>query len=120
MPGTPSSETISTKQQRIATLAKQSPQMAFTTLSHYLDLEWLREAYRLTRKDGAVGVDGQTAREYEQDLEANLQSLLNRVKSGQYHVSTTSRAEAPVRVLTRLTCWDSRTTGVGAARETGW
>jgi retron-type reverse transcriptase len=66
-----------------------------TTLSHYLDLEWLREAYRLTRKDGAVGVDGQTAREYEQDLEANLQSLLNRAKSGQYQAPPVRRVHIP-------------------------
>ena len=95
MPETPSSETISTKQQRIATLAKQSPELALTTLSHYLDLDWLREAYRRTRKDGAVGVDGQTAREYEQNLEANLQSLLDRVKSGQYQAPPVRRVHIP-------------------------
>jgi RNA-directed DNA polymerase len=62
-------ETVSTRQQRIAELAKQSPQMAFTSLNQYLDLRWLREAYRRTRKDGAVGVDGTTAAEYEKDLD---------------------------------------------------
>ena len=66
-----------------------------TTLSHYLDLDWLREAYRRTRKDGAVGVDGQTAREYEQNLEANLQSLLDRVKSGQYQAPPVRRVHIP-------------------------
>jgi len=71
-------ETVSTRQQRIAELAKQSPQMAFTSLNQHLDLAWLREAYRRTRKDGAVGVDGQTAAEYEKDLEGNLRSLLER------------------------------------------
>ena len=29
--------------------------MAFTTLAHHIDVEWLREAYRRTRKDGAPG-----------------------------------------------------------------
>ena len=56
MPETPNSESVSTRQQRIAMLAKQGPQMAFTSLNHYLDIEWLREAFRRTRKDGAVGV----------------------------------------------------------------
>jgi hypothetical protein len=65
---------VSTKQQRIATLAKQSPQMAFTSLAYLMDIDWLKEAYRRTRKDGAVGVDGVTAAEYEQDLEGNLQA----------------------------------------------
>ena len=36
--------------------------MGFTSLAHHIDIDWLREAYRRTRKDGAVGVDGQTAR----------------------------------------------------------
>ena len=67
---------VSTKQERIAALAKQSPEMAFTSLAYLMDIDWLKEAYRRTRKDGAVGVDGVTAEEYEQDLEGNLQSLL--------------------------------------------
>lgn len=95
MPETPSFETISTKRRRIAELAKRAPQMAFTTLAHYLDLTWLREAYRLTRKDGAVGVDGQTARDYERDLEANLRSLLDRAKSGRYQAPPVRRVHIP-------------------------
>src|SRR5262249_42948888 len=75
---------VSTKQERIAALAKQSPQMAFTSLAHLMDMDWLKEAYRRTRKDGAAGVDGVTADEYEQNLESNLQGLLDRVKSGTY------------------------------------
>jgi RNA-directed DNA polymerase len=59
-------------------LAKQSPQMAFTALNHYLDRDWLHEAFHRTRKDGAVGVDGQTWADYAENLEENLQSLLDR------------------------------------------
>ena len=55
MTGTPSPETISTRRQRIAELARQAPQAAFTTLAHHIDIDWLREAYRRTRKDGAAG-----------------------------------------------------------------
>jgi len=39
---------VYTKQQRIAQLAEQSPQMAFTSLAYHMDLEWLNEAYRRT------------------------------------------------------------------------
>jgi RNA-directed DNA polymerase len=95
MPKRPRLETISTKQQRIAKLAKQSPQMAFTTLAHYIDLDWLREAYRRTRKDGAVGVDGQTAEAYAANLEENLRSLLDRAKSGRYQAPPVRRAYIP-------------------------
>jgi len=61
MPDIPRSETISTRQQTIATRAQQAPELSFTSLNHYIDLTWLHEAYRRTRKDGAPGLDGQTA-----------------------------------------------------------
>ncbi len=83
--GKPSPKTVSTKRERIAQLAKQMPGVALTSLSHHIDIEWLKEAYRRTRKDGAVGVDGQTAEEYAENLEGNLQSLLDRAKSGDHY-----------------------------------
>ena len=84
-------ESVSTKQERIAKLAAQNPAMAFTSLNHYLDAEWLRYAYECTRKDGAVGVDGQTGQEYAAGLEPNLQSLLDRLKSGRYRAPPVRR-----------------------------
>jgi RNA-directed DNA polymerase len=89
------STNVSTKQERIAELAKRSPQMAFTSLAYLMDLEWLKEAYRRTRKDGAVGVDGMTAEEYEKDLEGNLQRLLDHAKSGTYHAPPVRRVHIP-------------------------
>src|SRR5262245_16007546 len=89
------STTVSTKQERIAELAKQSPQMAFTSLAYLMDIDWLMEAYRRTRKDGAVGVDGVTADEYELDLEGNLQRLLDRAKSGTYQAPPVRRVHIP-------------------------
>jgi RNA-directed DNA polymerase len=80
-----SSEAVSTKNKRIAKLAKQMPGVALTTLAHHIDREWLHEAYRRTRKDGAAGVDGQTAAEYAVKLEDNLRSLLDRAKSGEHY-----------------------------------
>jgi RNA-directed DNA polymerase len=84
-------ESVSTKQERIAKLAAENPAMAFTSLNHYLDAEWLRYAYECTRKDGAVGADGQTAQEYAANLEQNLQSLIDRLKSGRYRAPPVRR-----------------------------
>src|SRR4051794_27643865 len=89
------STTVSTKQERLAALAKQSPLMAFTSLAHLMDIDWLKEAYQRTRKDGAAGVDGMTAEDYERGLEGNLQGLLNRVKSGCYHAPPVRRVHIP-------------------------
>lgn len=86
---------VSTKQHRIAELAKRSPELVFTSLNHLIDLEWLLEAYRRTRKDGAVGVDGQTAADYEANLVPNLQSLLDRIHSGTYRAPPVRRVQIP-------------------------
>ena len=86
---------VSTKQQRIAELAKQQPEMSFTSLNHYLDVDWLREAYRRLRKASAPGYDGQTVADYGKDLESNLQSLLDRAKSGTYFAPPVRRVHIP-------------------------
>ena len=86
---------VSTKQQRIAKLAKQSPEMSLTSLAYHMDMEWMREAYRRTRKDGALGVDKVTAAEYEENLEENLGSLLERAKAGSYKAPPVRRAYIP-------------------------
>ena len=86
---------VSTKQQRIATLARQSPPMGFTSLAYLMDVDWLREAFHRTRKDGAPGVDGQTWTAYAANLEAHLQSLLDRAKSGTYRAPPVRRVHIP-------------------------
>ena len=55
----------------------------------------MKEAYRLTRKDGAPGLDGVTAADYEANLEANLSDLLDRIRSGRYHAPPVRRAYIP-------------------------
>jgi group II intron reverse transcriptase/maturase len=58
-------------------------------------MDWMREAFRLTRKDGAPGIDGATAEDYERNLEANLLDLLERIKSGRYRAPPVRRAYIP-------------------------
>jgi group II intron reverse transcriptase/maturase len=60
-----------------------------------MDVPWLREAYRRTRRDGAVGVDGVTAKDYEEHLDENLRSLLDRAKSGTYRAPPVRRVHIP-------------------------
>jgi RNA-directed DNA polymerase len=76
-------------------LARNNPAMAFTSLNHYVDYEWVQYAYECTRKDGAVGVDGQTAEEYAANLEQNLLSLIDRLKSGHYRAPPVRRHYIP-------------------------
>jgi RNA-directed DNA polymerase len=92
MGDTPRSQTISTQLQQIAEQARRHPDYTFTTLAHLMDVEWLKEAYRRTRKDAAPGVDRVTAQDYAEQLEENLQALHARLVSGDYRPTPVKRA----------------------------
>ena len=85
----------STKLAHIAELARRHPERVFTSLHHVIDVALLRDAYRLTRKDAAVGVDGQSAEDYGRDLEKNLESLHARFCSGAYYAPPVKRVHIP-------------------------
>jgi len=86
---------ISTKQARIARLARQMPNEPLHSLAHHMDLDWLTEAFERTRKDGAVGIDGQTAAEYGAALQENLTDLLRRMKAKIYRAPPVRRVHIP-------------------------
>lgn len=90
-----SSGSVSTRLCRIAELARQSSQRVITTLAHHIDLAWMYEAYRQTRKNGAVGVDKVTAEQYSVDLDGNLKALLDRFKAGTYRAPAVRRVQIP-------------------------
>jgi len=84
MGDTSRSPTLTTQLQRSAEQAKPYPEMVFTTLAHRMDEDFLREAYRRTRKDSAPGIDGVTAVQYAEHLDENLRDLHERLRSGRY------------------------------------
>ncbi len=95
MEQTQSYTNTSTKRAWIAEQARAHPERVFNSLHHLIDEDWMREAYRRTRKDGASGIDGVKAADYERDLEANLKSLLERIKAGRYHAPPVRRQYIP-------------------------
>jgi len=95
MPEASNSDSMFTQRQRIVMLAQQDPQRGFTSLNHLINLQSLLEAYARTRKDGATGVDGQTARDYEEHLGDNLGLLLDRAKTGRYQAPPVRRVYIP-------------------------
>jgi group II intron reverse transcriptase/maturase len=92
---TPRFGEVLTKQQRIAELAQQCPEQALTSIHHFLDEEWMHVAYEWTRRDGAAGIDGQTAQDYERNLAENLRHLLQRIQSGSYVAPAVRRVHIP-------------------------
>jgi retron-type reverse transcriptase len=95
MAETLSSGPVSTRLERIAELAREKRQVVLTALAHVIDVEFLKEAYRRTRRDGAPGVDGETADEYARNLEGNLADLLTRFRTGTYWAPPVRRVYIP-------------------------
>ena len=95
MAGTLRPESISTRLRRIAKLARENPKMVMLTLAHHIDEQFMYEAYRRTRKNGAKGVDGEGAQEYAANLEENQRTLLNQLKQGTYRAPPVRRTEIP-------------------------
>jgi RNA-directed DNA polymerase len=84
MGDTPGSPTVSMKLQKIAEQAQRYPEMVFNNVFHLIDQDFLREAYRRTRKDSAPGVDQVTAKQYAEHLEENLRDLHERLRDNRY------------------------------------
>src|SRR3984893_15523751 len=84
-----------TKRHWIVELARRKPATVLFSLNHVIDFEWMREAYLHTRKDGATGIDGVTAEDYEAKLEANLRDLLESIKSGSSKAPPVRRTYIP-------------------------
>src|SRR6266699_1263388 len=79
---TPSFVPISQRLERIATQAREYPDMAFTTLAHHLDVAMLAHAFRSLNPQSAPGVDRVTWRTYKHHLETNLETLCEILVNG--------------------------------------
>ncbi|GHV96106.1 hypothetical protein AGMMS50293_24260 [Spirochaetia bacterium] len=67
----------------------------FGPIAHHIDVPWMYCAYDWTRKDGAKGIDGVGAAEYEQGLMAKLENLVELLKSGTYRAPAVKRVYIP-------------------------
>jgi len=93
--GTRSPGEVSTGLHRVAEVARRKPAVVMTALAHHIDRNLLHRAYQGIRKDGAPGVDGRSARDYEEQLSANLDEVLSRFKSGSYRAPAVRRVHIP-------------------------
>ncbi len=77
---------------RIRQAAVKDKRQRFTGLMHHIyNLSMLREAYYGLKRDAAPGVDGETWREYGEDLESNLEELSARLRRGAYRAKPVRR-----------------------------
>lgn len=82
--GTPSPLPVALRLERIATQAREYPEMAFTTLAHHLDVAMLADAFRRLNPHSAPGVDRVTWRRYKENLASNLETLHEKLVNDTY------------------------------------
>jgi RNA-directed DNA polymerase len=86
---------MATKLEQIAQLAATNPKMVFTSIAHLIDEACLTRSFRKLRRWAATGIDKRSYSDYEQDLEANIRDLYQRLKSGKYKAPDIRRAWIP-------------------------
>src|ERR1700726_3261894 len=87
--------TVSQGLERIRQVARQGKKEKFTTLLHHISTDHLEQAFLELKEDAAAGVDGLTWRDYEADLERNLEDLHARVHRGAYRALPSRRVYIP-------------------------
>src|ERR1700756_2402798 len=88
-------ESVSQALARIRQAAKQRKKERFTSLLHHVSVDLLRLSFFALKKDAAPGVDGLAWRDYEANLEDNLEDLHNRVHRGAYRAMPSRRQYIP-------------------------
>lgn len=84
-----------TKLERIAEIAKEKPNEKFTSLIHLINKEMLTICHNELKANKAVGIDGVTKDEYEENLDENLENLLERMKKFKYKPQPVRRVHIP-------------------------
>jgi group II intron reverse transcriptase/maturase len=85
----------STKLSSLSVRARGNPRERFTSLAHYLTVDFLRECFRELKRNKASGVDGVTVEEYEVNLEGNLKELVDLLKRKRYRPQPVKRVYIP-------------------------
>ena len=75
--------------------ARKDSTLKFTALLHHVNEDCLTAAFFNLKKRAAVGIDGVTWHDYEQDLETNIADLHGRIHRGAYRAKPSRRAWIP-------------------------
>src|SRR5713101_4969555 len=90
-----SRESVSQALERIRKVARERKKERFIALFHHISIELLEQSFFELKEEAAPGVDRLTWKDYEADLERNLEDLHNRVQSGAYRARPSRRVYIP-------------------------
>lgn len=88
-------ETVSTKLEKIAKVAKLRPGEQFTSLAHLINFEMLELCHNEMKVGKASGADKVTKEQYAGNLEENLENLIIRMKRHSYRPQPVKRVYIP-------------------------
>lgn len=86
---------METKLERIAEISASSPRPEFTSLYHLINKEMLLQCHKELDGSKAVGMDEITKKEYERNLEQNIDDLVERLKRKSYKPQPSIRVYIP-------------------------
>jgi RNA-directed DNA polymerase len=86
---------VSTKLDQIAKKAKMDRKVRFTSLAHLHTPEFLKETWKTINRKGASGIDGESIKQFESELEQRVQEICERLKAGAYQAPPVRRVEIP-------------------------
>lgn len=87
--------TVSTQLSQIARKAQLDRKARFTSLAHLLTPAFLRETWGMMNRHGASGIDGESTKQFESELEQRVQDICTRLKAGTYRAPPVRRVEIP-------------------------
>jgi RNA-directed DNA polymerase len=91
----PSRVTVTQGLERIRQTARERKKEKFTALLHHISIEHLEVAFFELKENAAAGVDGLTWRDYEADLDRNIEDLHAQVHRGAYRALPSRRVYIP-------------------------
>jgi len=79
----------------ISERAAREPELQFTSLAHLLNVSFLNDCYNSLNRNKAVGIDNVSWAEYGNNLEANLDKLVGKMKCRKYKPIPAKRVYIP-------------------------
>ena len=86
---------METKLERIAEISASMPRPEFTSLYHLINKDMLLQCHKELDGSKAVGIDEITKKEYERNLEQNIDGLVERLKRKSYKPQPSIRVYIP-------------------------